>query len=893
MENRRILIVFGLVILSVFSSFLIRDDDLTTLIKKMDAFNLAHPQEKVHLHLDKPAYRAGEDIWFRAYVINPADSKLSRLSGVLHVDLISPQDSLLQSHKIQITNGMADGDFNLPDTLNAGFYRIRAYTQLMRNLGPDFFFDQLVRVDHPSGKQVYASATYTYLKEKTIQQVQALLQFTDESGQPYVSRDISYQLQIAGKVLLDGRDKTNNKGEVNIIWNNPPAGRSGGSLSARIMVADAVTVYKQIPVKALADSSLVQFFPEGGELLEGITSKIACKAINAGLPEAISGVIVDQTGKAIKTFQSTYAGIGSFTFRPLAGSTYTAKLKFADGSEKVMPLPAAKPAGHVLAVHDQSAAEILLDLRTSPASIGNQELNLVAQHNGNILLIFKALPKDTVVPVRIPRNKLPSGIIQLTLFSANLQPLSERLIFNSSPSDRLTVEIKSDKTDYEPRSSVQLTLSSKFPNKAFYSVAVTHSPESAADAQEDSHILSNLLLCSDLSGYVENPAQYFTDSSSKTRQALDNLLLTQRWERFLWKDVLASQTRKPLYSTEKNFRISGTVLSMSGKPVPKARVSLFAPGTGSFVLDTLADANGHFNFDQLVYADGTKFIVQAANAKGKQDVRLKLDLRDEQLITPYKNPSRVGLNARESIAAYLKKNNHEGLLAPTAGINLAGIALKEVRIKGQKKPAVSHSANLNGAGVADQVIQNIDMGTCINLAECLKGRIVGYTLRNDTPFLARSPFLPMMLSLDGVLVDGSRLKDVNPSDIESIEVLKTPINTAIYGSRGIGGVIVINTKREVSGRPTVYTKPWIVSHQPFGFTTGRTFSLSQYTGTNNPDLKRTVYWKPDVETDATGKANLTFYTIDQPGRYRVVAEGINEQGYIGRAVYTFTVREKR
>ena len=894
MESRRILVVFTLVILSVCSSFLVTDDVLTVLIKKMDAFNLSHPQEKVHLHLDKPAYRAGENLWFRAYVVNPADSKLSRLSGVLNVELISPQDSLLQSRKIQIKDGMASGDFILADSLNEGFYRIRAYTQLMRNLGPEFFFDQLILVDHPSGKQVYASATYTYLNEKTTQQVQALLHFTDEQGKPYASRNISCQLKIAGKVLLNNRDKTGKDGEVNIIWNNPPAaGHSAGSISASIQVADAVRIYKEIPVKALADSSLVQFFPEGGEILEGVANKIAFKAANAGgLPEEISGLIVDHADKTLQTFKSADQGIGSFEFKPLPGSSYTAKLKFADGSEKKLPLPAAKPSGHVLAVREQDATEFLLELKTGAASIGNQELNLVVQHSGNILLIFKALPKDAIVPIRIPRNKLPSGIIQLTLFSANLQPLSERLIFNDSRADRLLTDLQSDKADYETGSLVQLNLSTTTQTKAHYSVAVTNTPENKVDTEGESNMLATLLLCSDLSTYLENPSRYLSDTSLKTREALDNFLLTQHWRRFSWKDVLASQAIKPQFPTEKNFRISGTVFSLSGKPVSKARVSLFAPETGSFVLDTLADANGHFNFDQLVYADGTKFIVQAANAKGKQDVRLKLDLRDQQLITPYKNPSRVELNTNESIAAYMKKNNPEGLRAPTVGLNLAGIALKEVQIKGRKKPEISHSSNLNGAGVADQVIHGIDMGTCINLAECLKGRVVGYTLRNDTPFLARSPFLPMMLSLDGVLVDGSRLKDVNPSDIETIEVLKTPINTAIYGSRGIGGVIVINTRRQVSGRPTVYSKPWIVSHQPFGFTTGRTFSVAQYTGTNNPDLSRTVYWKPDVVTDAAGKANVTFYTSEQPGRYRVVAEGINEEGHIGRAVYSFNVREK-
>jgi len=895
MENRRILVVFGLILSSLCSSFLIADDVITALIKKMDVFSTAHPQEKVHLHLDKAAYRAGENVWFRAYVINPADSKLSHLSGVLNVDLISSKDSLLETRKIQLTNGMGSGDFKLADTLNQGFYRIRAYTQLMRNLGPEFFFDQLLQVDHPSGKQVYASTTYTYLNDKSTEQVQAKLKFIDEQGRPYASRDVSYQLTIGSKTILHGRDKTNVAGTLNIIWNTPVGSpRTGGRISASIQIADAVQVNKEIPIKALADSSLVQFFPEGGQLLEGLTNKIAFKAINAsGLPEEIKGVLVDNTGKTLKAFQSSYAGIGSFVFKPLSGTTYKAKLTFTDGSTSILPLPTVGKSGHVLALDNRDTTDLQMEVRTSQASIGKEELHVVVQHSGNILLIFKVVPKDTVLSIRIPVNKLPSGIIQLTLFSAKLEPISERLIFNDRKADQLPLQIKTDQDAYEPRSLVHLDLQSTKREKAYFSIAVTHATQ--ADPENESTIQTTLLLNSDLSGYVQNSGRYFSDTTSKTKQDLDNLLLTQRGSRFLWKDVLADKISKPPFSAEKNFRISGKVLSLTGKPVPKARVSLFAPETGSFAIDTLADANGNFNFDQLVYADGTKFIVQAANAKGKLDVRLQLDPGAEQVITPHKNPARLELNARETIASYLGRANQEPLQTPTAGVNPNAIALKEVKIKGQRKSPISHSANLNGAGVADQVIVGIDMGTCINLAECLKGRVVGYTLRNDTPFLARSPFLPMMLSLDGVLVDGSRLRDVNPSDIETIEILKTPINTSIYGSRGIGGVIVINTKRQVSGRSIVYAKPWIVSHQPFGFTASRPFPAIQNTTSDSPptDSWKTVYWKPDVVTGADGKATLSFYTSDQPGTYRVVVEGINQQGQIGRVVYNFTVQSKK
>jgi len=52
--------------------------------------------------------------------------------------------------------------------------------------------------------------------------------------------------------------------------------------------------------------------------------------------------------------------------------------------------------------------------------------------------------------------------------------------------------------------------------------------------------------------------------------------------------------------------------------------------------------------------------------------------------------------------------------------------------------------------------------------------------------------------LDGVVIDpgpNGYLTGVNPNDIESIQVLKEPAETALYGLRGANGVIIITTKR--------------------------------------------------------------------------------------------------
>jgi hypothetical protein len=901
MKNQWILVVFGLAILSVFPAFLILDDPIAILIKKMDAFNLAHPQEKVYLHLDKPNYLAGEDIWFKAYVINAGDSRLSKLSGVLHVELLNSNDSLLQYRKLALLNGLGAGDFKLADGLPAGDYRIRAYTRLMQNLGPEFFYTKSIHVADASGKLVFATAKYSYLQQKTGYQVNAMLTFKDKQGKPYAVKEVSYQVQQADLILLEGSQKTNAAGELSLAWNSTSHATVGsGEISALLKLSDRIQISKRIPIKSTADSADVQLFPEGGELVEDIRSRIGVKALGSfGLGENVEGVVADQNGTTITTFRTNELGMGSFELKPVAGISYNAKVKFADGYARDFLLPKAKASGYVLSVDNLDTDLVYIKILASPPLFGNDELKLVIQHNGNMLLIFKPVAKTQETPITIQKKNLPPGIIQLTLFSANMQPLTERLFFNSSNPQPLETTLNSSKNSYTPRSLVDLELTSKSAGKflpAYYSVAVTNADVVEADVNNESNIFTSLLLTSDLTGYVEKPNHYFLDTTRKTRRDLDNLLLTQGWRRFLWKDVLSGKVLNPPFTAEKNFKISGTVLSNSGKPEPKAKVSLFAPENGSFVIDTIADGNGRFNFDQLVFNDGTKFIIQGANAKGKQTVRVNLDMAPAQVVTKHVKPEIVELNTNESISAYLLQNNPNSANAPPPRTAPGSIGLKEVKIRARKKVTPFQSANLNGAGVADQVIKGVDMGTCINLAECLKGRVLGYTLRNDTPFLARSPFLPMMLSLDGVLIDGSRLKDVNPSDIETIEILKTPINTSIYGTRGIGGIIVINTKRQVSGVAMVHTKPWIVSYVPVGFAQSRVFYSPKYEATNQsqtPDLRRTVFWKPDVVTDAQGKSKISFYTSDQPGNYRVVAEGINVNGQLGRSVYTYTVVDNK
>src|SRR5690606_17287930 len=88
----------------------------------------AVPREKVHLHLDKQSYAAGDTLWFKAYLVLAENNILSTWSKVLHVELINAQLQTIDHILLPLSSGLASGNLVLPDSLQEGRYRIRAYT---------------------------------------------------------------------------------------------------------------------------------------------------------------------------------------------------------------------------------------------------------------------------------------------------------------------------------------------------------------------------------------------------------------------------------------------------------------------------------------------------------------------------------------------------------------------------------------------------------------------------------------------------------------------------------------------------------------------------------------------------------------------------------------------
>lgn len=902
--NRRLLILFPIIILVITFGFIQEDEPLKKIITQIEKYRAEYPQEKVHLHMDKPYYAIGDNIWFKAYVVNAEMNELSALSKILYVDLINDKDSIKQSLKLPLTLGLAWGDFTLTDSLKEGNYRIRAYTTWMRNFGEEYFFDKTFTIGNSISNTVLTNVNYSFSKTGNSEKVITDIQYTDMQGVPLANKEVNYNVSLDFRDIAKGKGTTDSRGNVQITFtNNQPFILKSGKILTSIRLDERTAVSKSFPVKSTSNQADVKFFPESGELVTGIRSRVGFKAVGAdGLGMKVSGFITDKGNNKIAEFQSEHAGMGQFPLHPLPDEKYTAHIKFEDGSERTFPLPRVLARGYVLSVNNTNEEKLIVNILTSENIQPEGKFTLVAQTNGVVNFVAKNTIQAQSFTSEIPKSRFPTGILQLTLFSPANEPVAERLVFINH-SDLLKIDLSTTKASFGKREKVKLMLAVKDEKEkaavGSFSVSVIDETKVPFNESAETTIVSNLLLSSDLKGFIEQPNYYFTDISKEKIRQLDNLLLTQGWRRFEWKNLLSNSFPNLAYQPETTMEISGRVKALNGKPVVGGKVTLFSSSGDVFLMDTLTDANGEFRFQDLNFSDSTKFIIQARNEKDRKNVEIELNRIPAQLVTKNKNEAMLEINVNRSILPYLENSKNQFDELRRYGVIGRSILLSEVKVV-EKKPVLKNSSNLNGAGNADAILKGEDLQYCAFLTQCLQGRVAGIIVSNGIVYSSRSMNssfrgpVPMQIVIDGMMVEPEFISSINPIDVESIEVLKSGANTAIYGMRGGGGVLVINTKRPEVNRDYRTYAPGIVSYNPKGLYKGREFYSPNYEdpklNTKMADLRTTIYWNPNVVSDSNGNAGVEFFNGDGPGNYKAIVEGIDINGKIGRKIYRYIVR---
>ena len=891
-----------------FKSFAQQDTvSVNTVVEKTQKLLDAYPIEKVHVHFDKPYYAVGDTLWFKTYLTSNMYNY--DLSKVVYVEVLNGKDSLMQTMRIPLTDHVGEGHLVFDqEWYTQGNYRFRAYTKWMMNFDPAYFFNKIVPVGDVLNNALHYTVSFNDQGKGKNARTQAVIQFKDREGKPLSNRKFNWSAQVGWDPIDDGKGETDAVGNVMININGKDRDqlRTGQLYISVESGSSAPPLLATIPLQTALWDADVQFFPEGGELIAGLSKKVAFKAIgNDGRGVSVNGSIVDQKGTEVATLTDLHKGMGYVTFMPEAGNAYTANVTFKNGESKSFPLPPVREQGISVTVANSDTANLQLAIVANDAFYAANQgkaFYLIAQTNGILCYAAQATLRNNSVMVNLPKERFPTGITQLTLFTSSGTPVSERLAFveNIKP---LSIAVTSDKTEYTTKELVKLGIqvaNNDTTTVGNYSVSVVDESKVPYDENKETTILSNLLLTADLKGYVEEPNYYFNQQNEDKEEALDVLLMTQGYRRFSYPDILADQYPEVHFFPEQGIEISGVLRLNNGKPVVNGGLLLSIPDK-SYRKDAYTDANGHFVFKDLVFTDSSRVTINARGNDNYRDMVINVDPTQFPGVDTSVYRANDLVNIDDALAPYLTNSRNE---------YRTSILLEEVEVTASSRPSFSHKdySSISGLGMADHQITGDRLQGCNNLVMCLQTALTGITFDNQSQlfFITRDynagGRIPVQFFVNGMPMDVPALNGIMPGEVEGIEIFyRDELGTVSRTYQNNGVVSIYTTKKQEKGPrmslsqiEALLPKSNIVDLTPLGYVEARKFYAPKYDTPERRavnDIRTTVYWNPEVKTTGDGTAQLNFYNADGVGSYRVVIEGVDETGNIGRAVYRYTVKQ--
>ncbi|RZJ87987.1 MAG: carboxypeptidase regulatory-like domain-containing protein [Chryseobacterium sp.] len=887
-----------------FSGFAQQDTTvLRNILQKTKKLSDTEPLEKVYLHFDKPYYSVADTIWFKAY-LTTQQNMLSPLSKIVYVDIMNSQDSLVNTLKLPITDGVGYGNMPIDITnFKQGNYYVRAYTLWMLNFSPDYFFTKTIPIGNAVDKKALTNIKYTTIQTDKGQSITARIQFKNEDKIAIANRPVTWKMISSYDLVAQGKGTTDQNGYLTVEINSKKGSLiKKGELLTDLTMVDKEVVNTNFEITPTVSENDLQFFPEGGELYTGVPTQIAFKALKSnGLGIDLSGTLVDNDGNQVTTFNSTHIGMGSFYLNADAGKTYKANVTFKDGSKKIFSLPQARESGVNLQVVNTAPDVMNVKIVANEpyfTTHKGQPLYLVAQHNNVIYYAAQTALQNQVTSAKIPKDKFPSGIVQVTLFSAAGEPVSERISFVMHK-DAMALAVQTDLPAYKPRQKVKMTVTAKNATQKIagnFSVSVIDESKVPSDENAETTILSSLLLTSDLKGYIEKPNYYFNKTDDKKLAELDMLMLTQGYRRFSYKEILADKLPAIAYLPEQGMDITGILRDRTGMPVKKGALRLTVPGK-TISAETLTSNTGLFSFKNLNIPDSSQVVITSKYTAGSNNMMIMVDPTPGAELGTNINAADEVMNIDSTLSNYLSNAKRQYSYMRN---------LKEVVIKGAAIKKVTHAdySSLSTLGnMPEHVIDPERLKDCRDLVTCLKTMGTGLTFFENQFYITRDynagGRTPVGIFIAGNPVDLYAINGVNVNEIESIEIfLKDELGT-VSRTYGTSGVISVNMKKIVKTKMSreelskLMPKNNVITISPKGFSKQREFYSPRYTTAfiAKNDLRTTIYWNPKVITDpTTGAMTFEFFNADGKGNYKAVVEGIDNNGNIGRTIYRYIVK---
>ncbi|HEX6847933.1 MAG TPA: hypothetical protein VF144_13200 [Chitinophagaceae bacterium] len=660
----------------------------------------------------------------------------------------------------------------------------------------------------------------------------------------------------------------------------------------RITIVNTINTSEALVVTDTINTPVVNFFPEGGNLVNDIQSKVGFTVTDTrGGINNCRGYILDKNGDTVESFSPMKFGIGHFNFKPLKGNTYKAIVVFPGGIQLTKAMPEAFDNGYVMQLSENDRGQIIINIqRKNNSEAGNTtEQLLLAVHTRQVLRVAEKIQvtnNNYNGELIIDKNRIGTGVVHFTLFNGNDQPVCERLFF-VKPSSGISVTVKSDQNIYNSRKKISLTVSAQKDTEANSSINLSASVFKIDELQltGDATIAEYMWLTSDLPNNVESPGYYFSNDANATKAA-DNLMLTHGWRRFKWDDILKGNDSFVKYLPEINGQlVKGRVTDIRNDQ-PAANVHTYLSITGNPFGFYVAASDSH----------GSVYF-EVKNFYGNRQVISRPGIETDSL---YKveilNPFADGASGRKYTSYRLNEGLKAFLIQRSIDMQVQNIYSGD-SIRNFKEPLIIDSLPFYGLPETEYKLDDYKRFT--TMEEVLREYVtqINVGVRNGNLILklfstyARDFYRGrLFVLLDGVaLSDPDKILTYNPLKVKKLDVIS---NQYIIGPCTFNGVVSFTTYE--GNFDGFELDPKLVAIDYNGLQLHREFYSPIYETKEQlekriPDFRNTLLWSPDINTDAEGKASLQFYSSDRAGKYIAVLQGINKNGDPVSAFTTFLV----
>ena len=626
---------------------------------------------------------------------------------------------------------------------------------------------------------------------------------------------------------------------------------------------------------------VLQVYPESGILLDGVATRIGYKLhVRGGRGMVFDAVVTDDRGVELSRFTANRHGMGSFALTPRAGMQYRVAAVLPNGSIVNAAIPEVTPIGYLFNVVRDQSNDLNVTVAASPIH-ANKRLYLRVQSNGHVHRTEEVLLDDmSKATVRLEKALLPDGVIRLTLFDADDEPVAERLAFQY-PAKQLTISTELNTKTIDKRDAVGVLIKSSVEGKPVVSdlsVAVYRTDQ--LQKRPTSDIMSYLWLQSEVRGHIEDIGYYFSGANQRQLAAeMDDLLLTQGWRR------IKPKSDPGIIAEYKSQRVVIRYTDRRSKrPLAGEAVFLSVPGKNHrlYVGETNNDGIAHFNI-KSVY--GPVQLATRLVSSRESDVELLPAFYD-------------GMSA-----ARLPTANLEVSSADADAVRSHSITVQAENAYHKQERAQFLKLEIDTLpfyGSADKTYLLDDYTRFIIMEEVLSEYVPEINVqRRQSDFNLRvfnqrsgSYFnVDPLILLDGIpMTNANELMSYNPLNLQKMDIITSKY---YHGPLEYDGVVSVSTYNGTLDGFQLHPSTTLLNYE--GVQYEREFFTPVYETESErssrlPDLRSVLLWEPDLKTTASGESRLVITTSDLSGEYIVVVEGLDEQGNVGSCITPFTVR---